>query len=606
MGAFTIGATNFTFKGLIPEGNIPALSIADSSADEGNVTADRLVNVTLSSPATTVVTVNWSTQDGTALAGEDYVAASGSLSFAPGELIKKIPISILGDANEEANESFTVNLSNAVGAPINKSSALHVLVNDDYTPGFGVSNSSIVEGDDGPPVNLIFTITLSPASSGITHIDYLTVAGSASSPSDFTAISGTLTFSPGQTVQSLSVPVIGDTIKESPEVLSLQLSNPDGAILRTSLAIGTIYDNDGGGAGGRPQTGTYNFAEVLQKSLWFYDAQRSGKLPDDFRIRWRADSALQDGSDVGRDLSGGFYDAGDHVKFGLPMAYSLTMLAWGGVEYGSAYEEAQQMAPLRDILKWGADYLMKCHVRNPDGSTSEFYGQVGDGDIDHAYWGRAESMVMARPAFKIDPTHPGSDLAGETAASLAATSILFKDSDPVYAAKLIDHARALYTFADTYRGKYSDSITNAANFYRSWSGYQDELTWAAIWLYRATGDAAFLAKAKTEYNALSSGGAGNHPYQYTLSWDDKSFGCYILMAQLDGAAVYRADAERWLNYWSVGVNNQQVPMTPGGLAWRDQWGSLRYAANTAFCAFVYADRVNNPGGRYSNFAKSQI
>jgi hypothetical protein len=606
IGPFTVGATNFTFQGLIPQGNIPALSIAESTGDEGNTTATRLINVSLSSPSDGAVTVDWATQDGTALAGQDYLAATGSLTFAPGEVLKTIGISILGDGVEEGNESFSLQLSNASGAPITKATANSLLVNDDYTPGFGISNSSIVEGDEGAPVNLIFTVTLSPAASAVAEIDYQTLAGSATSPGDFTASSGKLTFSSGQTTRTISIPITGDTLKESPEVLSLQLSNANGAILRTGLAIGTIYDNDGGSAGGRPQTGTYNFAEVLQKSLWFYDAQRAGKLPDDFRVRWRADSALQDGSDVGRDLSGGFYDAGDHVKFGLPMAYSLTTLAWGGVEYGPAYEEARQKAPLLDILKWGADYLMKCHVRNPDGSTAELYGQVGDGDIDHAYWGRAESMVMARPSFKVTPTQPGSDLAAETAASLAATSLLFQTSDPVYAAKLIEHARALYTFADTYRGKYSDVITGAANFYRSWSGYQDELTWAAIWLYRATGEAAYLAKAKTEYNALSGGGAGNHPYQFTLSWDDKSFGCYVLMAQLDGGAVYRADAERWLNYWSVGVNNQQVPMTPGGLAWRDQWGALRYAANTAFCAFVYADRVNNPDKRYSNFAKSQI
>ena len=90
---------------------------------------------------------------------------------------------------------------------------------------------------------------------------------------------------------------------------------------------------------------------MLQKSLTFYDAQRSGRLPDDFRVRWRADSGLTDGSDVGRDLTGGFYDAGDHVKFGLPMAFSLTMLAWGGVEFADAYVETEQMVPLRDVLR---------------------------------------------------------------------------------------------------------------------------------------------------------------------------------------------------------------------------------------------------------------
>ncbi|MDQ8207917.1 glycoside hydrolase family 9 protein [Coraliomargarita sp. SDUM461003] len=376
-------------------------------------------------------------------------------------------------------------------------------------------------------------------------------------------------------------------------------------VLEPRVSVADV-DNDGSGPLlGKAQTGDYNYAEVLQKSLFFYDVQRSGDLPVDFRVAWRGDSAVSDGSDVSLDLSGGFYDAGDHVKFGLPMAYSLTMLAWGAVEYPSAYAETGQVSILLDQLRWGADYLIKCHVRNEDGSTAAFYGQVGNGDVDHAYWGSAESMTMARPAYRIDVDHPGADLAAETAASLAAISMLVAIDDPDYAAELIDHAVALYEFADTYRGKYSESITNAASFYNSWSGYQDELVWGALWLYRATGDATWLNKAKSEY-AMLGGDAGNQPFIWSLSWDNKSYGCYVLLADLDGGATYKADAERWLDYWTIGINGQKVNYTPGGLAWLDEWGSLRYAANTAFCALVYADKVNDPDARYSDFAKAQI
>ena len=158
--------------------------------------------------------------------------------------------------------------------------------------------------------------------------------GSAASGTDILPVSGTLHFAAGETGKTVNVTVVGDSAAEQPETFTVALTNATGgAIIRTAQSLGTIYDNDGGGAGGKPQTGAFNFAEVLQKSLWFYDAQRSGRLPENFRVRWRADSALGDGSDVGRDLTGGFYDAGDHVKFGLPMAFSMTMLAWGGVEY---------------------------------------------------------------------------------------------------------------------------------------------------------------------------------------------------------------------------------------------------------------------------------
>ena len=87
----------------------------------------------------------------------------------------------------------------------------------------------------------------------------------------------------------------------------------------------------------------FNYAEALQKSLYFYEAQRSGPLPATNRVVWRGDSALTDGADAGVDLTGGWYDAGDHVKFGLPMAASTTLLAWGILEYRDAYANSGQL-----------------------------------------------------------------------------------------------------------------------------------------------------------------------------------------------------------------------------------------------------------------------
>ena len=107
----------------------------------------------------------------------------------------------------------------------------------------------------------------------------------------------------------------------------------------------------------------------------------------------------------------------------------------------------------------------------------EFYGQVGEGGRDHSWWGPAEVMPMARPSFKITAEKPGSDLAGETAAALAAASIIFKPTDAKYAATCLEHARQLYEFAEKHQGKYSDAIGDAGGFYRSWSGFQDELAW---------------------------------------------------------------------------------------------------------------------------------
>jgi endoglucanase len=351
-------------------------------------------------------------------------------------------------------------------------------------------------------------------------------------------------------------------------------------------------------------TATFNYGEALQKAVWFYDAQRSGRLPAGNRVSWRGDSALGDGQDAGVDLTGGFYDAGDHVKFGLPFEFSMTMLAWGVVDNQGAYQS--QLPYVTSNLRWGADWLVKAHPQ-----PNVLYGQVGKGDEDHRWWGPAETMTMPRPAYKITASCPGSDLAGEAAAQLAATSMVFKASDPGYAGTLLTHAKQLYTFADTYRGAYSNCITDAQNFYRSWSGYQDELVWGAIWLYRATGDAAYLAKAEAEYPKLSTEPQSTtRSYKWTIAWDDKSYGAYALLARITGKQAYVEDANRWLDYWTTGVNGQRVPYSPGGQAVLDSWGSLRYAANTAFVALTYGDWLRPTDSvratRYHDFAVRQI
>jgi endoglucanase len=346
----------------------------------------------------------------------------------------------------------------------------------------------------------------------------------------------------------------------------------------------------------------FNYGHGLQQSFLFYEAQASGAIPSWNRVSWRGDSGMNDGQDVGHDLTGGWYDAGDHVKFGFPMAGTATMLAWGAVEYREAYVNSGQLTHLLNNLRWVNDYFIKAHT-----APNELYGQVGHGGMDHGWWGPAEVMQMVRPAYKIDAGCPGSDLAGETAAAMAASSMVFRQTDPAYANTLLNHARQLYDFADNFRGRYSSCITDAAAYYNSWSGFNDELVWGAIWLYRATGEAAYLAKAQAYYaNLGTEPGTTTKSFRWTHAWDDKSYGSYVLLANLTNDATYRADAERWLDYWSMGPG----PTTPGGLIVVDSagWGVLRYAANTAFLALVYSDRLNDPDKkqRYHDFAVRQI
>lgn len=346
------------------------------------------------------------------------------------------------------------------------------------------------------------------------------------------------------------------------------------------------------GTGGR-----FNYAEALQKSLYFYEAQRSGVLPASGRISWRGDSALQDGSDAGVDLAGGYYDAGDHIKFGFPMCGALTLLAWGGIEYREGYEAAGQWQALLDTVRWGTDWLIKAHPK-PD----ELYVQVGEGQPDHDFWGPAEDMTMLRRSFKIDAARPGSDAAGEAAAALAAASILFRKDDPAYAETLLVHARQLHEFADVHRGRYSDSIPEAREFYESHSGYYDELVWAATWLFCATGEPGYLLKAERGYAEWLKGSLA----EGTHTWDDKRHGAAVLLAQITRREIYRRDVEMFLDFWAVGGPGKRIATTPGGLAWFGEWGSLRYAANTALLAFIYSDTVTDYGNIYHAFAKRQI
>jgi len=339
-------------------------------------------------------------------------------------------------------------------------------------------------------------------------------------------------------------------------------------------------------------TGNYDYGKVLHASLLFYEAQRSGKLPADNRIKWRGDSMLDDKGDGGEDLTGGYFDAGDLVKFGFPMAYSVTVLAWGVIDYEDAYTKASELDNARKAIKWGTDYFIKAHVKD-----NELYGQVGKGADDHAVWGRPEDWPKAnkRPAYKITQSAPGSDLAGETAAALAAASIVFKKSDATYSTTLLNHAKKLLTFADTYRGLYHESITDASEFYKSWSGYHDELAWAAAWLYRATNDSTYRTKAETLYGEITD---TSLPTQF--GWDDKRVGVNALLAKLIGTQKYKDVVEKYATYV-----RSTAPKSPKGMVYLDQWGPLRHSSDAALMALQAADLGISAADNRA-FAKKQI
>lgn len=341
----------------------------------------------------------------------------------------------------------------------------------------------------------------------------------------------------------------------------------------------------------------HNYGEALQKSILFYEAQQSGELPDWNRISWRNDAGVNDGQDVGLDLTGGWFDAGDHIKFGFPMAFSVTALNWGFLEYKDGYDAVNQTEHFKRNIKWVTDYFIKCHP-----TKFEFYAQVSKKGQDHSFWMPAEMIDVhpqygQRESFKLDTSHPGTEVVCETAAALASASIIFKDSDPTYSATLLQHAKDLYEFGETYKGKYTEEGGIPAVGTYSSGGYEDELSWGALWLYKATGDNTYLQKAEANYSEPD--------YLWSFVWDDKRYGNMVLLAQITGKQNYIDNVERHLQFWVD--NGNGVTYSPGGQAHLTQWGSLRHSMNAALTALIYSDNIDSPNKQvYHDFAVDQI
>lgn len=362
----------------------------------------------------------------------------------------------------------------------------------------------------------------------------------------------------------------------------------------------------------------HDYGQALTKSILFFEAQRSGYLPSTQRVQWRGHSGLNDGKANGVDLVGGYYDAGDNVKFGLPMAFTITMMSWSIVEYGRQMAASGELSHAMEAVKWGTDYLIKAHPH-----PYVLYGEVGDGNTDHYCWQRPEDMTTSRQAYKIDPNNPGSDLAGETAAAMAAASVVFRHHNPSYANELLTHAQQLFEFADKYRGKYDSSITVAQKYYRSVSGYADELLWAAAWLYKATNNKYYLSYLGN--NGDSLGGTGWAMTEF--GWDVKYAGVQTLVAKLlmGGRAghyapvfeQYKEKAEFFMCS-CLGKGTRNAQKTPGGLIFRQRWNNLQFVTSASFLLSVYSDYLTSArkslkcaSGSVSpsellSFAKSQV
>ncbi len=375
----------------------------------------------------------------------------------------------------------------------------------------------------------------------------------------------------------------------------------------------------------------FNFAEALQKSLYFYDAEKCGEAAGydkGGRLEWRgscheADAKIPlkytnlsaaflekykgiidpDG-DGTVDVHGGFHDAGDHVRFGLPQSYAAGTLGWGFYEFRDSYKAIGEEQHTIDILKYFTDTFLRCSYLDKDGNLIAFCYMVGEGDVDHCYWGPPElypeEYQKTRPADFATAETPGSDVCASTAAALCTSYLNFKDTEPEYAEKCLKVAKAMYEFAKKYRGK------AAGDGYYTSDYDEDEMAWAAVWLYQCTGNMDYIkdidsVDEKGNYTGYmkkiipETYNTNTWYNSWTHCWDAVWAGTFLKLNELlPDNELFNFIASWNVEYLSGGdakhkdLNDHNYYKTsPAGYTMINGWGSARYNTAAQLCALVY-------------------
>ena len=221
----------------------PSITVHDAIVTEGNAgTTQATFSITLSGAASQTVTCSFATADGTATAGSDYVATSGNLSFAPGEVEKSVVVLVNGDTVDETQETFFLDISNVQNATVNTSRGTGFIVDDDG-PTISINDVSIIEGNVGTKT-ATFTLTLSGPSVEAIAVRCTTANGTATAGTDYNSINTVVIFQPGVVTRTVDVQIIGDTTMEPDETFSVNLSEPFGTTIADGIGVGTILDDD--------------------------------------------------------------------------------------------------------------------------------------------------------------------------------------------------------------------------------------------------------------------------------------------------------------------------------------------------------------------------
>jgi hypothetical protein len=220
------------------------LSVSDASATEGNSGITRVVFPILRSGGSHLLSsVSYRARGVTATEGTDFLAASGTITFAIGETVKNIEVDIVGDTDSEPDETFEVTLSSPQNAVLTRAGALGTIRNDDSLISIGDASAS--EGRKGESPALVFTVTRSGGSNQRASVTYATANGTAFAGSDYNGIPPTvLEFAPGELEKTISVTILSDVDVEPDENFTVRLSSAVGATIRVGVGKGTIVNDD--------------------------------------------------------------------------------------------------------------------------------------------------------------------------------------------------------------------------------------------------------------------------------------------------------------------------------------------------------------------------
>ncbi|KAM3361099.1 endoglucanase 10 [Capsicum galapagoense] len=284
---------------------------------------------------------------------------------------------------------------------------------------------------------------------------------------------------------------------------------------------------------------SHNITLALNKALLLFDAQKSGQFVENSLIRFRGNSGMNDGnSSEHLDLVGGFYDAGNNIKFSFTTAYTVSLLSWTVIEYHEKYDHIGELDHVKDIIKWGSLYLLKLFVppNNSSSASARIYSQVGgtnsNPENDLTCWQRPEDMNYPRLVSVCDISS-ASDLAGEMSAAMSAASLVLKEDENI-AEKLVKAAEELFILAigTEKQGTYTtndDCGGKARQFYDSTS-YKDELVWGGLWLFFATGNKTYLKYATENFASAVKEQVDSD--EGVFDWNNKITATSILLTRI--------------------------------------------------------------------------